>query len=189
MSPVPAVLSLKNNYPTEAKEKLLTNMGFEGKEAADALTLWGNTCAIRLSYCLLRCGVDLGVEPGRGRETTIRSGPAKGKHFWMSQKNLSNRLFKVLGKPAYQGREKEKLVESIGNQGGVISFMDLGETWYHDRYEGGHIDVVYFTKGFLWDSYSVKIDEVHSWDFVGQIMGFGARCSRAAEIRFWRSIG
>lgn len=187
MPSIPPVLSLKGNYPTESKEDLVSAMGFDEKEALDVLKLWENTCAIRLSYCLLKCGVDLGVEPGRGRETLVRGGPAKDKHFWMSQNSLSNRLIRLFGKPTYRGQDQEKLIREIGRSGGVISFMDLAETWWHDRYRGGHIDVVFFADAYVSDSYKLKIDEVGSLDFFRQWGGFSARCGRASEIRFWRS--
>lgn len=202
---VPSIASLKWNYPTESKDDLAKEMGFEGRDLASVIEDWSNTCAIRLSYCLLKCGVSLGLEPRKGGETRVRTGQAKGKHFWMSQNELSNQLIETFGKPTYRGTDKEELIEQIGRSGGVISFMDLRADRFNERYPGGHIDVVYHSSlkgsverfvGSFVDSYNLKIDEVSRWPVPAlleeefkQATGFSNRCARAQEIRFWRSDG
>jgi Type VI secretion system (T6SS), amidase effector protein 4 len=192
---VPPIQSLKTNYPLSSKRTLAEEMGFEGTELEEIVDLWANTCAIRMSYCLLKCGIKLGTEPGRGKETMIRSGTLKGQHFWMSRANLSEKLRKgVFGKPTFAGKASttvgyNHLFKTIGETGGVISYEALGKDWISSAYGGGHIDVVYydgnFFTGTLGERYDLMIEEVDWWG----TRGFDAQCRRAVTLQFWKSSG
>lgn len=191
MQSVPPLQSLKSSYPTSQKEDLAKELGFSGKDLDQIVALWGNTCAVRMSYCLLKCGITLGKEQGRGDETEIRIGALKGKHIWMNQKKLSEHLKSLFGSPTYLGKDKDQLMKKIGEGGGIISFVGLAEHTVLKiplaaAYPGGHVDVVYYDNslwtGTLGDRYDLMIQEVgwSSW-------GFQVQCKRATEIRFWRA--
>ncbi|WP_437838178.1 T6SS effector amidase Tae4 family protein [Sorangium sp. So ce1153] len=195
MAMIPPIQSLKANYPLRSKKALAEEMGFEGTALEEILKLWANTCAIRMSYCLLKCGIELGVEPGRGEETMIRSGTLKGQYFWMSRAKLSERLRNfVFGKPTFADKAStaegyDQLLGAIGKTGGVISYEALGEDWISSTYGGGHIDVVYydgnFFTGTLGEQYDLMIEEVNWWG----TRGFYAQCRRAVTLQFWKSSG
>ncbi|WP_437626171.1 T6SS effector amidase Tae4 family protein [Sorangium sp. So ce1151] len=195
MATVPPIHSLKSNYPLKSKKELAKEMGFDDAQIDGFMTLWANTCAIRMSYCLLKCGLELGQEPGRGSETQIRTGALKGKHYWMSREKLSAKLrASVLGRPTFAGpassiESYRKLVDVIGKTGGVISYEPLAADWLSPAYGGGHIDVVYhdgrlFT-GTLGEQYDLMIEEVDWWG----TRGFDAQCKRAISLQFWKADG
>lgn len=98
-----------------------------------------NTCAIRMSLALIKCGMYI---PGRLR---IKKGPYKGTLIEMGQRNLSLLLAEKsrLGPP-----EKLKGIESeraIGNRSGIVSFWQL----IPGVYDHGHIDIVSDPSGRL----------------------------------------
>jgi len=181
---VPPTSALKANYPTPSQydhEALFKEFGMKAPEGPQ----WENTCAVRMSYCLLKCGIELGKEPHRGPETVIKTGRYKGKDFWCGRQNLAKRVEEIFGKPTYvaisSDKDKSVLEEKIGDTGGIISYGKLeGEdNWLlpdSPAYQGGHIDVVYFDDGWLWDGYALMIG--HDWDMMFR---------RAVEIRFWKS--
>lgn len=195
MAIVPTIASLKSNYPLQSKRDLATAMGFEGNDLEGVIALWENTCALRMSYCLLKCGIELGKEPGRGDETKIRAGALKGRHYWMSRAKLSERLSNVVfGKPdhagdASSGEGYKKLVGTIGKTGGVISYEALDSDLLSSAYGGGHIDVVYYDgslfTGTLGEEYDLMIEEVDWW----ATRGFDAQCKRAVSLKFWKATG
>lgn len=178
---VPPISALKANYPTPDRydrAALYKQFGME----APAGEAWLNTCAVRMSYCLLKCDITLGKEPGRGRETVIRTGPYEGKDFWLSRKNLADRVEKLFGKPTYTGQSStidlETLKSKIGTTGGIISYGKLEAEGSEGEYPGGHIDVVYYWESFwFWSGYSL----------MGQ--DFDRMSRRAVEIKFWKSGG
>jgi hypothetical protein len=93
---------------------------------------WENTCGLRMSMALVRCGVP--VSPGRLR---VMAGECKGKMLEPGQANLSRFLLHAWGVPEkFNGGTAAQ--KGIGNRRGVISFYHLwGST---DRQ--GHIDMV-----------------------------------------------
>jgi len=194
MTTVPTIQSLKNNYPVNSKENLAKEMGFSGAELDGVVALWENTCAIRMSYCLLKCGITLGKEEGRGAETRIRTGQLEGKYFWMSRAKLSSKLRSVFGVPTFAGSASttetyDELVAKIGKTGGVISYDDLSADWISSAYSGGHVDVVYydgnFFTGTMGEQYDLMIEEVDWWG----TRGFNAQCKRASSLQFWKASG
>lgn len=179
---VPPISALKANYPTPEKydhAALYKEFGLPVPTGEE----WENTCAVRMSYCLLKCDINLGMEPGRGKETEIRIGKYKGKHIWLSRKSLSARVEAVFGKPTYVGgaarKERETLVAKIGTTGGIISYGKLAAEGLNSAYPGGHIDVAYYYKSWwLFDSYAMMIG--HDFDMMFR---------RAEEVKFWKSGG
>lgn len=98
-----------------------------------------NTCAIRMSLALIKCGMDI---PGRLR---IKRGPYKGKLIEMGQRKLSQMLAvnSRLGTPEkFTGSAAEN---AIGNRRGIVSFWHL----IPGIYEHGHIDIVSAPTGRL----------------------------------------
>lgn len=171
---VPPLVTLKSSYPAGPIEDLAREMGFEPKEVLEpkGSELWAHTCAVCMSTTLLRCGIPLGKEPKRGSETLIRAGKLKGKHYWMSQHNLSNHLLKtIFGKPTYQGGDVDALLRELGEGGGIISFYSMS------GYPGGHIDVTCMEEG-----------RRHLMHYSGDSsVTFADYASRTADIRFWRA--
>lgn len=89
-----------------------------------------DTCAIRMSYGLLRAGVTL---PGASLQ--VKAGPLKGKRIDPRQAELSRILTRVWGQPEVfeAGRLAQ---EGIGKRRGVASFFRI------EGGHGGHIDLV-----------------------------------------------
>ena len=111
-------------------EELYRWMGYPPDMAKDPT--YENTCAIRMSLALVRCGVP--VTPGRLR---VLAGECKGKMVEPGQANLSRMLVRQWGFPEkYKGGPIA--MKGIASRNGVISFYHLwGPT---DRQ--GHIDLV-----------------------------------------------
>jgi hypothetical protein len=92
-----------------------------------------NTCAIRVSLALLRCGVH--IPDGR---MPIKAGTHKGKMIEPGQAKLSAILARssMLGKP--EKFSIGEMIAGIGERSGIASFFRL----IPGIYEHGHIDVV-----------------------------------------------
>lgn len=111
-------------------EELFRWIGYPPEMAKDPV--YGNTCAIRMSLALVRCGVP--VAPGRLR---VLAGECKGKLLEPGQANLSRILVRLWGAPEkYDGGPAA--IKEIGNRHGVISFYHL----YGATDRQGHIDLV-----------------------------------------------
>jgi hypothetical protein len=98
-----------------------------------------NTCAIRMSLALIKCGMHI---PGRLR---IRKGQYKDKLVEMGQGNLSLLLADKsrLGSPEKcKGSDAEG---AIGSRSGIVSFWQL----IPGIYDHGHIDIVSAPTGRL----------------------------------------
>jgi len=124
---------LMKNYPSNrvvGRDKLFKQIGWD-----DLITNpgYGNTCAIRVSFALIRSGVTI---PG-GR-IPIRTGPLKGKMIEPGQAKLSAILSRaaMLGQPEkFSG---SGMIDGVGRRSGIVSFFRLTP----GSYEGGHIDIV-----------------------------------------------
>lgn len=91
-----------------------------------------NTCAIRVSLALIKCGMHI---PGRLR---IKKGQHKNKLVEMGQRNLSLLLAdrSRLGPPEkFKGSAAQG---GIGSRSGIVSFWKL----MPGVYDHGHIDIV-----------------------------------------------
>lgn len=114
---------LKRNYPRREdvpRIELLKEIGWH-----DLINNvdYANTCAIRMSLALLRCGLSL---PGRMR---INDGPYKGMLIEPGQAKLST----ILAHNSFSGlREKYNMAtagKSIGVQSGIVSFFRLSQDY------------------------------------------------------------
>lgn len=130
---------LKHNFSSNKVVKqadLFKEIGWDDLIGNDT---YANTCAIRVSLALIKCGMNI---PGRAR---IKVGPYRNKLIEMGQGNLSFMLADKsrLGAPEkFKGADYEK---AIGNRSGVVSFWNL----VPGIYEHGHIDIVSAPTGRL----------------------------------------
>ena len=89
-----------------------------------------NTCAIRMSLCLLGAGFP---NPGT---YPIRAGNYKGRALETRQRALSHWLLRHLGQPEkFLG---DKAYNGIGKRHGVVSFFSI----YGDERPQGHIAII-----------------------------------------------
>lgn len=120
--------ALRTHYPaTETQAALFNDIGWTdliGNPAYD------NTCAIRMSTCLLRAGVTL-----PGARMQAKAGKIKGKWIEPGQVKLSNILKSVWGPPEIYTSE-DAVRAGIGPRHGVVSFFRI------DSDNGGHIDLI-----------------------------------------------
>lgn len=89
-----------------------------------------NTCAVRMSYGLLRAGVPL-----PGARMKAKGGALAGKYIEPGQEKLSNILKVIWGKPEIYPDEQAARA-GIGNRNGVVSFFRIGGG------SVGHIDLI-----------------------------------------------
>lgn len=132
----PHFATLKKHYARRqdvTRAALFTEIGWEDlvKNAN-----FENTCAIRLSLAMIKCGIAL---PGRMK---INVGPHKGKLIEPGQAKLSAILAgrSFLGQP--EKLDWSNVARSIGTRSGIVSFFRLS-----DDYPGGHIDIVSPSEG------------------------------------------
>lgn len=128
-----AFATLCSNYPTPTREPRDTLYGNLGWDGLIGDRNYENTCAIRMSICLLRSG--LSIPTG---ELKIWKGPLKGKHVKIHFDDLARHLTAVWGNPEVLSRPTEEVLESKGD--GVIAFFGLPGGYR------GHIDLFAVTK-------------------------------------------
>ncbi|WP_426195025.1 T6SS effector amidase Tae4 family protein [Massilia sp. DWR3-1-1] len=128
----PTFDALMQAYPrTTMRDELFTEIGWNDLTNNPA---YGDTCAIRVSYGLLRAGVML-----PGARMKINGGQVKGKYIEPGQGKLSNILKILWGKPeVYKGEAAARA--GIGRRHGVVSFFRIHGGGPAD---GGHIDLVW----------------------------------------------
>lgn len=138
---------LWNNYPTGEDypyDELYDSLGWSDLKNNP---LYRNTCAVRMSLCLIKSGVTI---PGRFQ---IKAGPYKGKRIEPGQAKLSNLLTapNLLGAPQkFKFVDREKFLR---DKQGIVSFMRI-PTYVVDGALGGHIDLVKHGRYlFFWDTY------------------------------------
>jgi hypothetical protein len=127
----PHFQTLKKHYPRRedvTRPDLFKSIGWQDL-INDAN--YANTCAIRMSLALLRCGVNV---PGRMR---INDGPFKGKLIEPGQAKLSAILSRTAFLGAPERYDRSHAARSIGGRSGIVSFFRLTRD-----YTGGHIDIV-----------------------------------------------
>jgi len=152
--------TLWNNYPSRGDldhDELFDYLGWG--DLKDDRT-YENTCAIRLSLCLIKSGV---LVPGRMK---IKKGPFKGRMIEPGQVRLSNLLIspQLFGAPQKFKRSDRDRV--IADQQGIISFMRI-PAYIIDGALSGHIDLVRHGKFlYLWDTLDCREDCYwHSQEF------------------------
>jgi hypothetical protein len=176
---VPVLSLLLKHYPTESHDELFSSLGWESlisaDKSAEEKATWANTCAIRMSLCLIRCGMVLHTGGMK-----IQKGEHKGRRIEASRAKLAHYLETkaVWGKPTFVETSAAKMMADIGTDGGVISFGPL------PGYDGGHIDVIH-------GSTSILSMAIH---FLTGAPANTYSCSSecywdAAEYRFWKAGG
>lgn len=138
---------LSKNYPSKEEfthDALFDEIGWQDLKTNKAFI---NTCAIRMSYCLIRAGINI---PGRMK---INAGPYKGKLIEPGQVKLT----KILSNPKFFGppikfNAKDKPANLKGKQG-IIAFMRI-PGYVIDGGLSGHIDLVHHeTLFYFWDRF------------------------------------
>ena len=148
--------TLWNNYPTPSEfthDQLFDELGWGDIKNNKG---YENTCAIRMSLCLIRSGVSV-----KGR-LQIKQGQHKGKWIEPGQVRLSNTLatsgyFGPPRKFKLHDRDKE-----LANKKGIVSFMRIPE-YRIDGALSGHIDLVKHGK-FLYFFDILQCVEQCYWD-------------------------
>ncbi|MGO4765323.1 T6SS effector amidase Tae4 family protein [Cupriavidus sp. 2KB_3] len=129
----PAFMAVQSNYQsrkTVIKEQLFAEIGWEDLIPKPE---YNNTCAIRVSLALIKCGFTL-----NGR-IAIKKGKYKGKLIEPGQAKLARMLAErqYLGPPEIFPRDDA--LRSIGSRRGVIAFWNIPD---YMSGRGGHIDIV-----------------------------------------------
>jgi len=129
----PAFIKLRENYASVAQvdqQTLFEEIGWSDLVGKDNFL---NTCAIRVSLALIKCGVKV-----KGR-MAINKGPHKGALIEPGQARLAN----MLAGPAFFGAPEKFSQQGapggIGQRQGVVAF------WRIPGYlggAGGHIDIL-----------------------------------------------
>lgn len=139
--------NLWNNYPTiqnYSHDQLFDSLGWPDLKTNP---LYRNTCAIRMSLCLIRSGV---VVPGRFQ---IKKDPHKGKQIEPGQAKLSHALAspRLLGAPQkFKIEERDTILR---DKQGIVSFMRIPSYVVDGGALGGHIDLVRHGKFlFFWNT-------------------------------------
>lgn len=167
--------TLWTNYPntTEytSRDTLYPYLGW-GKDAAMMTSKdWENTCAIRLSVCLIRCGMAFAEAPigalvGHG----CADKRLRGKAVVIGFDRLAKMLKKRWGDPKVLPNVTE---QDLNNQKGVVAFYGLPSGYR------GHIDIIRDT-AMPWTFQGSSGDST-SYEF-GSGSYFGSR-----EAWFWPS--
>lgn len=141
---------LQENYPKTTElthDQLFDEIGWEDLKSNPT---YANTCAIRMSLCLIRAGITL---PGRMK---IKKGEHKNNLIEPGQVRLSNILAtpQLFGKPTKF--KPSALDDTVKNKKGIISFMHI-PGYVIDGALSGHIDLVHYGRYFFFfDSYSCE---------------------------------
>lgn len=124
----PSYQDLIRHFPrSETREQLYESLGWIDIIDHPA---YKDTCAIRMSYALLRANV---VLPGASMR--VKAGDVAGRLIEHRQRYLSNILARIWGPPeVYAGGDAAR--KGIRRRGGVASFFQI------QGGSGGHIDLV-----------------------------------------------
>ena len=129
----PAFMKLRENYYSVAavdQATLFREIGWQDLIGKDS---FANTCAIRISLALIKCGVRL-----KGR-MTINKGPFKGAWIEPGQARLANMLASPSMFGAPEKFAKDEATAGIGNRMGIVAFFRIPG---YLGGAGGHIDIL-----------------------------------------------
>ena len=134
----PVFTNLRSNFSSARlvkQSELFAELGWTDLTDNPA---YENTCAIRMSLALIKCGITI---PGRMR---IKAGAYKGKLIEPGQAKLA----RILSRPSLLGKpEKFTMAQAeagIGNRQGIVSFFDVNPMVQTRQ---GHIDIVHSAVG------------------------------------------
>ena len=129
----PTFRILRDNFHsalTVRREILFEEIGWDALADNPAFK---DTCAIRMSLALIKCGMTI---PGR---MPIQAGPHKGKLIEPGQVKLSL----ILARPSFLGKPEEfrtaNAETGIGTRSGIVSFYEIDPA---ANVRSGHIDLV-----------------------------------------------
>lgn len=166
---VPPFDLLKKNYPkpTEiSREDLYRSIGWD--EYIDKAG-FENTCALRMSLCLIGSGMVF----AKG-EFRVLKGDKKGQRVWTSRAHLTAYLETLWGAPTFQVSSAAEAQAQIGDGAGVISFGPL------PAYAGGHIDII--------DGYFDVFKVIWSLGSQSNAYVCGSDCHwDAQDFKFWKA--
>lgn len=133
----PSFQALLHHYPrVMSREELFADIGWDDLIDDKAYL---NTCAIRMSYGLLRTGLRL-----PGARMKAKAGVLAGHDIEPGQAKLSNILKFLWGAPEVFS-EQEDAAAAIDGRTGLVSFWRIGGG------AGGHIDLVLRRTGSFQD--------------------------------------
>lgn len=145
----PSYQLVRQHYPkSEARETCYGSRGWGDIANHNG---YKDTCAIRMSYALLRAGVSL-----PGARMRVNAGVARGKYIEPRQGVLSRILKQIWGAPEVYTSEAAALA-GIGNRSGIVSFFKI------QGGNGGHIDLVDPSKGVLDCARSCYFSAKETW--------------------------
>jgi hypothetical protein len=125
----PRFSTLMGRYPRATRrEELFADIGWRDLINNPA---YEDTCAIRMSYALLKAGVML-----PGARMKAKGGSLNGRRIEPGQAKLSNILKKIWGTPEVY-RNEAAARTGIGKRTGVASFFRISGG------DGGHIDLIW----------------------------------------------
>jgi len=168
----PSFSMLRTNYPDPSKldhDKLFDELGWADLKKNPAYT---NTCAIRMSYCLIKSGVAI-----EGR-LKILKGKYEGKMIDPSQKSLTKQMKNVFKQPqVYKSTQENNF--TVNRKKGIISFMDISGYTDGSGNSSGHIDLIWTDKSRL---------AIFGYEIYSSInLECGTHCywADSKEILFW----
>ena len=134
----PVFSNVKSNFSSARlvkQSELFAELGWNDLAGNPA---YENTCAIRMSLALVKCGINI---PGRMR---VKAGTYKGKLIEPGQAKLAP----ILARPSFLGKPEkfttEQAEEGIGNRQGIVSVFDVFPIMQTRQ---GHIDLVHSAAG------------------------------------------
>lgn len=151
------------------KATLLKEIGWDEFIDDDS---YNNTCAIRMSMCLLGCGVNVS---GPARMRALK-GKYKGKNIAIKQDALSEYLALNWGAPVKMPiiteKEQIKAKQSLVGKAAFISYWKIDGYNVGGGVEGGHIDII-------------KLARVGDTTTVNQYVGSDEYFKKAKSIWYW----
>jgi hypothetical protein len=168
----PSFLKLRDNYPYPSKlnhDQLFETLGWDDLKGNSA---YNNTCAIRMSYCLIQSGVDIS---GRLK---ILKGDHKGKMIDPGQKSLTSQMKNLFDQPqVFKNSQENSFI--INKKKGIVSFMDIDGYRDASGNSSGHIDLIWTEKN------STTIFGWELWSSIRNECGSHCYWTDSKEILFW----
>lgn len=170
--------TLRRNYPypeTLSATELFDELGWS-KEEFIKKPEFKNTCAVRMSYCLVRSGIN--IQGG----FNILKGKHKGKRIETSQKKLTEYMRRSLqahiGTPSKFNKSDKNNFLTKGKKG-IMSFMEISGYSDASGNASGHIDLIWTEKN------SLSVLGWTLWSALEEQCGSSCYWDDAKELLFW----